>query len=65
MNVSSDLIQRNSVSKHKQWDTETIGTRRYKKMGRAGLNDKKKNLNKYIGREMSGCLVLVTVKFRN
>jgi len=24
MNVLSDLIQRNSVSKHKQWDTETI-----------------------------------------
>ena len=42
MNVSSDLIQRNSVSKHKQWDTETIGTRRYKKMGPAGKKKKKK-----------------------
>lgn len=42
MNVLSDLIQRNSVSKHKQWDTETIGTRRYKQMGRAGLHVKKK-----------------------
>ena len=31
MNVLSDLIQRNSVSKHKQWDTETISTKRYKK----------------------------------
>ena len=42
MNVLSDLIQRNSVSKHKQWDTETIGTRRYKQTGRAGLHVKKK-----------------------
>lgn len=42
MNVLSDLIQRNSVSKHKQWDTETIGTTRYKQTGRAGLHDKKK-----------------------
>lgn len=42
MNVLSDLIQRNSVSKHKQWDTETIGTTRYKQTGRAGLHVKKK-----------------------
>ena len=38
MNVLSDLIQRNSVSKHKQWDTKT----RYKQTGRAGLHVKKK-----------------------